>query len=174
VDRPSISINEHYKEGTSKVTEVCVHPKGSLVVPEPAIPAFSNDILPKPDLAIDTPPKTLMGKLKRGIQKSTLITAPVLAFGAVGGMMIGPHFLEFNALNVIALLGGGMISGALGFGGTLCALDSLNRGDGNWTPLPPTKEYLALEASKQEAIIQPFKEWDDVFTKNVNPLESRR
>lgn len=145
------------------MTQVCLHPKGAIVVPETAVPAFSHAILPKPELAVTLPPKTLKGKILRGFQKSTLITAPVVAVGGIGGMMAAPLFLEFTVANALVVLVGGMVTSVFGMGGTLCAVDSLNKGDRNWTPLPPTKKYLELEARKQESVIQPFKNWDEVF-----------
>lgn len=156
------------------MTEVCIHHKGTIVVPEPAVPAFSNAILPKPELAVKVPPKTLEGKLKNGLKKSSLITAPVLTLGCLGQLAVAPQFLDFNFLNVMIVMSLGVFGTSTGIVGSLHAVDSLIKGDRSWTPLPPTKKFLELEAAKQKSLIQPFKDWDDVFAKNANPQESRR
>lgn len=145
------------------MTEVCVHPKGAIVVPEPAVPAFRNAILPKPELAITVPPKTLKGKFKNGLKKSGLITAPVLTLGCLGQVAVAPQFLDFNFLNVMLVMGLGVVGTSTGIVGSIHAIDSLIKGDRSWTPLPPTKKFLELEVAKQKPVIQPFKDWDDVF-----------
>lgn len=144
-----------------------LHPH-SLVVPEQVVSAFQEEILPKPIQAVLAHPKNLRGKVKRVFQKSTLLTAPVLALGSAGLFVLGPQFLEFNIISVMAVIGGGTIGTALGTLGTVSAAISVREGDNRFAPLPPTQKYLELQEEKQKNFIQPFEDWDAVFSKHDN------
>lgn len=143
----------------------------SLVVPEQVAPAFQGEILPKQAPTLAARPKTFKGKVGRFFQKSTLITAPVLGLSFSSFFLFGPGFLEFNFISAMVVMVGGTVGTGFSLLWTMNAVESLNQGDNELTPLPPTKKHLELEAERQKPVIQPFKDWDDMFSKNVSKLE---
>lgn len=148
------------------MTTMNATPKVSLVVPEQAIPAFQHAILPKRSSAIEETPKTTKGKIQRFLRKSTLITAPTVALGSITGVIVAPQVLELSLLGAMGTMVLGLSGLSFGFMATMASLESVFHGDRTYAPLPPTKEFLEFEESKQKSIIQPFKDWDDVFARN--------
>lgn len=163
-------MNQEFKNYFSRrnlVSQECSHPKGALVVPEKVAPYFNGDILPKPNSSITAKPESFRGKLKYYVDKSALLTGPPLLIGSCSGLALttvavpDPTFI-FSMAAVIGYYTVGM----LGMVGTIRGINSFINGDRKYSPLPPTKEFLALEASKQKPIITPFETWDQMFNKN--------
>lgn len=147
--------------------ETCSHPKGAIAVPEKLAVAFSGDILPRPENTLIFKPKTITGKIINAFKKSSLVTGPSIAIGSMTGLV---SFAQANPdpITTVMLVGtlGALSSMMAGSLISVFAFSSLKEGDGKFTPLPPTKQYLALEESKQKPVITPFNEWDNIFAKH--------
>lgn len=154
------------------MTETCAHPKGALVVPEKVVPAFAGSLLPRETSSSLKERKTLLGRLHILGCKASAIASPILAIGSLQGYMAISEAIPNPDL--VTLLGvtcsslGLMVIGGLG---TVISFSSLMEGDRKYFPLPPSKKYLAQEASKQKAMIAPFEDWDNIFDKNSKTLE---
>jgi hypothetical protein len=154
------------------VAEFCSHPNGALIVPNKVIPAFQGSLLPRDESAGLDKPKTFGGKIAKFVRKTSLLTCPPLLIGSFTGLATAITTMPDASLPLVMIITvttlGGFSTGALG---TINSIASIIYGDRKYAPLPPTKEYQALQKSKADAVIKPFEDWDDMFRKNNAPVQ---
>lgn len=148
----------------------------SLIVPPQVESHFSAEILPKTDFSKEKIYAERWGKIRYMARKSSLLTGSALMTGSI---VTGMEAISLSSLGVTApslslfLLQMICVSGSLG-GAIVASFGGLSIIDGSrrYAPLPASKRYLAEQASNQRSVITPFEDWDKVFSKHVNTLES--
>lgn len=160
------------------MTQTEQHSSGSLVVPSQVEKSFSAEILPKPQSPKEEAYAQKWGKVSYLARKSSLLTGSAVMTGSI---LAGMESISLSSLGAAApslslfllqmICVSGSLAGAIAasFGGL-----SIIDGSRSYAPLPASKRYLTEYESRQKNIIEPFEDWDKVFAKNVNQLESGR
>lgn len=145
-----------------------------LVVPAKVLPSFNGAIaVPNEYSAFEKPEKGKL-RVRYYLQKSALITGPLVTMGTVAGdMAVAQSGIDFNALSAVAILMGSVFTITGGLFATLAGTLSLARGDGYFTPFRPTKTYLESRKHLEDKILMPFDAWDNLFERaNIKEIES--
>lgn len=147
------------------------HLSAQLVIPGKIDSSFENVTVLPDELSKYDKPEQGKHMLRYYIQKSTLITGPLLVFGSLtGNTALYQAGLTGDMGSAMAVAGGAYIFGAAGFVATLLGLSSLFHGDRCFTPFRPTNNFLKLRESERIKAIEPFDSWDRVFEKNTTKV----
>lgn len=149
------------------MTQTSSENTNELVLPEKLSPAFHNAVVTRVDASVLDKPKTFSGKVKRLARKSTFVTGLTTIFGTIALDEYIDTTVQFaDPFSPVAVSAGIIAITISGFAAFAVGLDSTILGSGKYTPLPPSKRYLELEASNRKSSIAPFDAWDSVFKKN--------